>query len=150
LGFLQGIPESYLLHARCRKGWHSCCEIHLLKDMGVEVVNKTFNKEENPAEKAAVPSFIGRYKGETEPEVKKPMSKSGQTKKKGWEIPLKERSNGSSPMKVVVDGKGNPWICDCDADPSKDLAGQGCWQFREESSNQSNERRSRQKRRRIS
>ena len=47
--------------------------------------------------------------------------------------------------KVVVNGKGNPWICDCEANPSKDLAEQGCWQLREEGSIQSKEGRLRQK-----
>jgi streptogramin lyase len=69
------------------------------------------------------------------------MSKSGQNKKRLREISLKERPSGARPMKVVVDDKGNPWICDCQADPSKDLAEQGCWQFREEASTQSKERR---------
>ena len=35
-------------------------------------------------------------------------------------------------MKVVVNDKGNPWICDHEVDPSRDLAEQGCWQLREE------------------
>jgi hypothetical protein len=47
---------------------------------------------------------------------------------------LKESHSRSRPMKVVVDGEGNPWICDCEADPSKDLAEQGCWQLREKGS----------------
>jgi hypothetical protein len=45
-------------------------------------------------------------------------------------------------MKVIVDGKGNPWICDCEADPSKDLVEQGCWQLREKGSTQSKKRKS--------
>lgn len=48
------------------------------------------------------------------------------------EIPLNELSRGSHSMKVVVNGKGNPWICDHEVDPSRDLAEQGCWQLREE------------------
>jgi hypothetical protein len=34
----------------------------------------------------------------------------------------------------VEDDEGNPWICDYDVDPSKDLAEQGCWQLREQGS----------------
>jgi hypothetical protein len=89
-------------------------------------------------------------RGRTRPKVKEQMSKSGQNKKRRREISLEERPSGSRPMKVVVDGKGNPWICDCQVDPSKDLAEQGCWQLREEGSTQSKERRLRQKRRKIS
>jgi hypothetical protein len=48
------------------------------------------------------------------------------------EIPCKDRPSGSRPMKVIVDDQGDPWICDCDVDPSKDFAQQGCWQVREE------------------
>jgi hypothetical protein len=48
------------------------------------------------------------------------------------EIPIKEIPRRSPPMKVVVNGKGNPWICNQHADPSKDLAAQGCWQASEE------------------
>ena len=48
------------------------------------------------------------------------------------EIPLNELSRRSHTMKVVVNGKGNPWICDHEVDPSRDLAEQGCWQLREE------------------
>ena len=48
------------------------------------------------------------------------------------EIPINDISRRSYPMKVVVDQAGNPWICDHDVDPSKDLAEQGCWQVREE------------------
>jgi hypothetical protein len=54
-------------------------------------------------------------------------------------------------MKVVLDGRGNPWICDCEADPSKDLVEQKCWQLsleeqgywqlREEGSTHSKKRR---------
>jgi hypothetical protein len=50
------------------------------------------------------------------------------------EIPINDMSRGSHPMKVVEDQEGNPWICDHDVDPSKDLAEQGCWQLREEDS----------------
>jgi hypothetical protein len=64
--------------------------------------------------------------------VKKKMSKSRETKKTRVESSLKESPRRSRPMKVVVNGKGNPWICDREADPSKDLAEQGCWQHREE------------------
>jgi len=52
------------------------------------------------------------------------------------EIPINEIPRGSLPMKVVVDGKGNPWICNHGVDPTKDLAEQGCWQVREEGSSQ--------------
>ena len=48
------------------------------------------------------------------------------------EIPINDMSRRSHPVKVVVDQVGNPWICDHDVDPSKDLAEQGCWQVREE------------------
>ena len=48
------------------------------------------------------------------------------------EIPINDIPRGSRPMKVVVDGKGNPWICDHGVDPSKDLGEQGCWQLRKE------------------
>ena len=44
------------------------------------------------------------------------------------EIPMTDISRGSQPLKVVADEEGNPWICDHDVDPSKDLAAQGCWQ----------------------
>jgi len=52
------------------------------------------------------------------------------------EIPINDMSRGSHLMKVVVDCEGNPWICNHDVDPSKDLAEQGCWQAREEDSTQ--------------
>jgi hypothetical protein len=48
------------------------------------------------------------------------------------EMPINDMLRGSSPKKVVVDGKGNPWICDHGVDPSKDLIEQGCWQLCEE------------------
>jgi len=48
------------------------------------------------------------------------------------EIPCQDWPSKSRPMKVLVDDQGGPWICDCDVDPSKDLAQQGCWQVREE------------------
>jgi hypothetical protein len=48
------------------------------------------------------------------------------------EMPFNDVSRGAPPMKVVVDGKGNPWICAHNVDPSKDLAAQGCWQLSEE------------------
>lgn len=48
------------------------------------------------------------------------------------EIPCKELADGSRPMKVIIDDKGNPWICNCDVDPSDDLAAQGCWQIRDD------------------
>jgi hypothetical protein len=95
-------------------------------------------------------AVLGFQRGRTRPKVKGKMSKSGQNKKNRREISLKQRPSGSRPMKVVVDGKGNPWICDCQVDPSKDLAEQGCWQLREEGSTQSKERRLRRKRRKIS
>ena len=50
------------------------------------------------------------------------------------EIPINDMSRGSRPMKVVVDGKGSPWICDHGVDPTKDLAEQGCWQLGEDRS----------------
>lgn len=48
------------------------------------------------------------------------------------EIPCTDLPSGSPPVKVVMDDKGNPWICDYDVDPSADLAAQGCWQLRED------------------
>jgi hypothetical protein len=48
------------------------------------------------------------------------------------EIPINDISRTPHPMKVVVDEEDNPWICDNDVDPSKDLAEQRCWQLREE------------------
>jgi hypothetical protein len=53
------------------------------------------------------------------------------------EMPLKDVSRGAPPMKVVVDDKGNPWICAHNVDPSKDLVAQGCWQLSEEDTTQS-------------
>lgn len=50
------------------------------------------------------------------------------------ELPFNNPARGSRIMKVVVDAKGNPWICDQNVDPSKDLAEQGCWQLQEEGS----------------
>ncbi len=47
------------------------------------------------------------------------------------EIPCKDLPAGAGPVKVVIDDKENPWICDYDVDPSADLAAQGCWQLRE-------------------
>ena len=45
------------------------------------------------------------------------------------EIPrLEVKTKAARPMKVVIDEKGEPWICDSDVDPSRDLAEQGCWQ----------------------
>ena len=55
------------------------------------------------------------------------------------ELPMNEWPPGVRPMKVVVNGEGNPWICDHHVDPSRDLAGQGCWQLKEEDSSQSDE-----------
>ena len=52
------------------------------------------------------------------------------------EIPINDITRGSRAMKVVVDGKGNPWICTHDVDPSEDLAAQGCWQIQQEGSTQ--------------
>ena len=49
------------------------------------------------------------------------------------EIPCKDLPGETRPMKVIIDDKGNPWICDCDVDPSDDLAAQGCWQLRDNS-----------------
>jgi len=40
-------------------------------------------------------------------------------------------------MKVVMNGEGSPWICDCEVDPSKNLAAQGCWQLEEDGSTRS-------------
>lgn len=48
------------------------------------------------------------------------------------EIPCTDLPSGSPRVKVVMDDKGNPWICDCDVDPYADLAAQGCWQLRED------------------
>ena len=31
------------------------------------------------------------------------------------------------PMKIVKDGKGDPWLCDAEAASLGDLPGQGCW-----------------------
>jgi len=42
------------------------------------------------------------------------------------EIPCDQGPSGFRPMKVVADGKGEPWICNHDVNPSKDLAEQGC------------------------
>ena len=78
------------------------------------------------------------------------MSKSGPDKTKPREVSIEERSSGSLPVKVVVDSKGNPWICDCQVDPSKDLAAQGCWQLKEGGATRSNKRNPGQKRRRTS
>ena len=77
------------------------------------------------------------------------MSKSKQNNKEGVEMSSKEDCSNSRRMKVLVNGKGNPWICDCDVDPSNDLAEQGCWQFREDESNQGNEGNARQRRSKI-
>ena len=60
--------------------------------------------------------------------------------KRRMEISLKENPSVYRPLKVVVDSKGNPWICDCDVDPSKDLVEQGCWQIREEGSTHGKEK----------
>lgn len=35
------------------------------------------------------------------------------------------------PMKVVMDEKGCPWLCDAAADPHGNLASQGCWRCSE-------------------
>ena len=48
------------------------------------------------------------------------------------EIPCTDLPSGSPRVKVIIDDKGNPWICDYEVDPSKDLAAQGCWQLRED------------------
>ena len=48
------------------------------------------------------------------------------------ESPCKDLPDGTGAVKVVIDDKGNPWICDYDVDPSKDLGAQGCWQLRED------------------
>lgn len=48
------------------------------------------------------------------------------------EIPCQDWPSRSRPLKVLLDDHGDPWICDCDVDPSGDLAEQGCWQVREE------------------
>jgi hypothetical protein len=50
------------------------------------------------------------------------------------ELPLNDPARGSRPLRVVVDSKGNPWICPRDVNSSRDLAEQGCWQVREEDS----------------
>ena len=43
------------------------------------------------------------------------------------EIPAVESHHAARPMKVVVDAKGESWICDSAVDPSKDLTSQDCW-----------------------
>jgi len=43
------------------------------------------------------------------------------------EIPIENSHHAARPMRVVMDSQGNSWICDKDADPSGDLAEQGCW-----------------------
>ena len=43
------------------------------------------------------------------------------------EIPPIESHHAARPMDVVFDSDGEPWICDAGADPSTDLAKQGCW-----------------------
>ena len=48
------------------------------------------------------------------------------------ELPLNDPARDSRPLKVVVDSKGNPWICPRDVNASRDLDEQGCWQVREE------------------
>lgn len=45
------------------------------------------------------------------------------------EFPLKNWPREARPVKVVVNGNGNPWICHSDVDPSKDLAEQGGWRM---------------------
>ena len=51
------------------------------------------------------------------------------------EIPFNDLPTGTPHKKVVVNGKGTPWICELDVDPSKNLAVQGCWQLGQEDSN---------------
>ena len=53
------------------------------------------------------------------------------------EIPCKDRPSRSRPMKVIVEDKADPRICDVDVDPSEDLAAQGCRQLRAEDSSRS-------------
>jgi hypothetical protein len=43
------------------------------------------------------------------------------------EIPVEESHHAARPMKVIPDKSGECWICDEDADPSGDLAEEGCW-----------------------
>jgi hypothetical protein len=43
------------------------------------------------------------------------------------EIPVEESHHAARPMKVIPDKRGEYWICDDDADPSGDLAEEGCW-----------------------
>ena len=86
-----------------------------------------------------------RQKGNKRSMAKKQMTQSRETRKNRVESSLRERPSRSRSMKVLVDGEGNPWICDCEADPSRDLAEEGCWQHRDEGSTQSKERRSGQK-----
>ncbi len=43
------------------------------------------------------------------------------------EIPCTEVNTCARPIKVIVDAKGEPWICDTATDPSRDLADQGGW-----------------------
>ncbi|MBW1980900.1 MAG: GntR family transcriptional regulator [Deltaproteobacteria bacterium] len=45
------------------------------------------------------------------------------------EIPTCSDVRQRRPFKVVIDKHGEPWICDMDVDPSRDLASQGCWQL---------------------
>ena len=33
---------------------------------------------------------------------------------------------GARPIKIMVDGEGEYWICDSDVDPSGDFLSQGC------------------------
>lgn len=34
---------------------------------------------------------------------------------------------GARPMKVVIDNRGNWWLCDKNTSLNKDLKAQGCW-----------------------
>jgi hypothetical protein len=43
------------------------------------------------------------------------------------EIPIEEGHHAARPMKVIPDKRGEYWICDNDADPTGDLAKEGCW-----------------------
>ena len=38
-----------------------------------------------------------------------------------------EPHHAARPMKIIKDEKGEPWLCDENVDPEKDLRKQGCW-----------------------
>lgn len=41
-------------------------------------------------------------------------------------VPLKPHQ-AARPMKVVMDNKGDRWLCDGNVNPKQDLSKQGCW-----------------------